>query len=64
MRMTGIARGDENIGIQQPVGLIPPGCENRGFGPNFPSFSSFVFTQTPQTHENSDSNPNSLAQTL
>ena len=24
----------------KPVGLISPGCENRGFGPNSPSFSS------------------------
>src|SRR5690606_35597081 len=31
----------------EPVGLILPGCEKRGFGHNFPSFSSFVFPQTP-----------------
>ena len=29
---------------RQPLGLILPGCGKRGFGPNFPSFSSFVFT--------------------
>jgi len=38
------------------VGLSPGGCETRDFVPNSRSVSSFVFTQTPQNHENSDSN--------
>jgi len=53
----------DNARCLEPVGLSPPGCETRDFGPNFPSSSSFVFTQTPQTHENSDSTPSLLAQT-
>src|SRR5690606_20488220 len=46
----------------QPVGLILSGCGKRGSGPNFPSFSSFVFPQTLRTYENFVSDPASLAQ--
>lgn len=44
--------------------LLSPSCKAPGFGPNFPSFSTFVFTEIPQSHDNSEVNLDILAQTL
>jgi len=49
---------------QESVGPIVPRYRIRGFGPSFPSFSSLVFPQTPQTHENLAPKPPALVRKL
>jgi len=56
--------GEASQLLSESVGLTSIDCGKRGFGPNFPSFSSFVFPQTSPTDENFGSNLDPFAQTI